>query len=148
MSKKAPYIIIGIMSAVLLFVILALLQEQRRSREIAVTPPDRYFDTQAIREYSLTMARPNAMASGTVVNNTWKTRDIGVWAGFVKPDGFHEGSTTGRSYYGYHYFPGVPPHEKRNFSITFAVPPLNRSWSVVAEFDPKPERLRPVWPRK
>jgi hypothetical protein len=106
---------------------------------------DRYYDPSAIQESALTMDRPNATVTGVVVNNTWKTRDVGVWVGFLKSDGFHQGSTVGRNYYAYQYFPQVPPNEKRNFSVTFAVPPLNRSWSAVAEFDPSEKRLRPIW---
>jgi hypothetical protein len=146
MSNKVVY---GIVAAVVVGGILGVSALQRakdRAKE-AMRPEhrDRYYDTAAIQEYSLKMERPNATLSGVVVNNTWKTRDIGVWAGFVKSDGFHQGSTVGRNYFGYQYFPQVPPKATKTFTITFAVPPLNRSWSVVAEFDPGERQLRPIW---
>jgi hypothetical protein len=122
-------------------------QREQERRLLASRPEhrDRYYDAASILEASIKMERPNATVSGFVVNNTWKSRDVAVWVGFVKSDGFHEGSTLGRNYYGYQYFPQVAPKEKKPFSVTFAVPPMNRSWSAVAEFDPKEERLRPIW---
>lgn len=146
MSKKVTYVLIAAVVIVIGLGAMAWKRQQDRARE-AMRPEhrDRYYDSTAIQEYALKMERPNATLTGIVINNTWKTRDVGVWAGFVKSDGFHQGSTVGRNYYGYQYFPQVPPKEKRNFAITFAVPPLNRSWSVVAEFDPSEQRLRPIW---
>jgi hypothetical protein len=146
MSKKVVWVLIGVVVVGIIAVVMYMQRQQQRGRE-AMRPEhrDRYYDSAAIQEYALKMERPNAAVTGVAVNNTWKTRDIGVWSGFVKSDGFHQGSTVGRNYFGYQYFPQVPPKEKRNFSITFAVPPLNRSWSVVAEFDPNEQRLRPVW---
>jgi len=144
MLKKvvpAVIVVIAIIAGVMYY------QREQARRLLASRPEhrDRYYDTAAILDATIKMERPNAAVSGFVVNNTWKARDIAVWVGFVKPDGFHEGSTVGRNYYGYQYFPQVAPKEKKPFSVTFAVPPMNRSWSAVAEFDPKEERLRPIW---
>lgn len=146
MSNKVKYALIGVAVVAAGLGFMAWKRQQDRAAE-ALRPEhrDRYYDFTAIQEYKLTMERPNATVTGVVVNNTWKTRDVGVWAGFVKSDGFHQGSTVGRNYFGYQYFPQVPPKEKRSFEVTFAVPPLNRSWSVVAEFDPNEQRLRPIW---
>jgi hypothetical protein len=148
MSKKIWYAVIAVVVIGVILGAMAWKRQQDRTTE-ALRPEhrDRYYDSTAIQEYALKMERPNATVSGVIVNNTWKTRDVGVWAGFVKADGFHQGSTVGRNYFGYQYFPQVPPKEKRNFTITFAVPPLNRSWSVVAEFDPNQQQLRPIWVR-
>jgi len=147
MSKKAVLITVGSLVLIILFLVVRAWMVQQDLVREAMRPEhrDRYFDTSAITESNIKMDRPNANVDGVVVNNTWKTRNVGVWVGFVKSDGFHQGGTTGRNYFGYQYFPQVPPKEKRTFSIPIGVPPLNRSWSVVAEFDPNDQRLRPIW---
>jgi len=145
MLKKA--VVAAIVVAMIIAGIIMYYQRDRTRLILAMRPEhrDRYYDPEAILDVTLKMEKPNATASGFVVNNTWKVRNVAVWVGFVKPDGFHEGSTVGRNYYGYQYFPQVAPKEKKPFSVTFAVPPMNRSWTAVAEFDPKEERLRPIW---
>ena len=105
---------------------------------------ERYFDVDAIREARMRTGLLSAEVTGTVVNNSWKKRSIGVWAGFVKPDGFHQGAGSRRSYYGYQYFPDVEPNDTRTFSIPVAMA-INREWSAIAEFDPKSEHSRPEW---
>ncbi|MGA2148760.1 MAG: hypothetical protein ABSH49_27780 [Bryobacteraceae bacterium] len=105
----------------------------------------RHFDREAVTAASLRLNRPNAVASGKVVNVTWKTRDVGVYCGFVKSDGFHEGSVAGRAYYGFQFFRQLKPNDSKEFEITFAVPPMNRDWSCIAELDMNDSKLRPVW---
>lgn len=120
-------------------------QRQMFAKVFEPLQPERYFDAEAIREATLTVNVLNGVVNGVVVNNTWKSRSIGVWGGFVKADGFHIGAGTGRNYHGYQYFPDVAPGETRNFSIPVAVF-VNRNWAVIAEFDPKPGQLpRPAW---
>lgn len=147
MSKRIWIIIIVAVVAIGAVVGIMGYKRQESRKQEAARPEhrDRYYDTAAVLESSIKMDRPNAAVTGVVVNNSWKTRDVAVWAGFVKSDGFHEGSVAGRNYYGYQYFPQVAPKEKKTFTIEIAVPPLNRSWSAVAEFDPKESRLRPIW---
>ena len=145
---KRKYVIALSAAAVILIIVAVMAYQQQQARIDQVRRPehrDRYYDTAAVRQVVVKTDQFIATASGSVINNTWKTRDVRVWAGFVKSDGFHEGSVAGRYYHSYQDFSQMVPNEKRDFSITFALPPVNRSYSAVAEFDPKPERLRPIW---
>jgi hypothetical protein len=147
--RKTLLVIAGVGAAAIVVALAIRFHFHELDREAQRLDPaqrDRYFDPDAISESVMSMDRPNAVINGVAVNNTWKKRSVGVYAGFLK-EGFHEGGTTGRHYYGYQYFPDVPPGGARKFSIAIAVPPLNRKWSVIAEFDPKKgqEPLRPAW---
>jgi hypothetical protein len=150
-NKLVKYGIPSVVGVVIIIIILMLIQSKQIEEEWKAQDPNRYYDKSAVLEAKMETTGffiLNAKIIGKVQNTTWKMRDMAVWAGMIKSDGFHEGSATGRNYYGLQVINRVMPGEVREFSIACGVPPLNRNWSVIVEYDPNDKRIKPMWVSK
>jgi hypothetical protein len=150
-NKMVRIAIPSIIGVVVIIIILMWIQGKKSEEQWKAQDSNRYYDRSAVLEAKMETTGLfilNAKITGTVQNTTWKMRDMAVWAGMIKNDGFHEGSATGRNYYGFQILSRVMPGEKRNFSVECGVPPLNRNWSVIIEYDPGEKRIRPMWVSK